>query len=280
VIVTLPPATTHLAAISLTGWTRRAGDGGPVLRGALVLKGRFSLDAPAGDPGAPLVATPAAAPELVLADRGSVVTGGYDLVYEADIALEKEHADVVVQGWRSTVGGCVGIAGANWLSRPADTALTADPDTARNLFGWLSRTHPDRAVPVVPKVPLPDAYRPRFNHFSRNGAGFTRPATTAQLPAGATVTVSRTPCGTPDPSPFTFRLPASLAHTARLRAYCGHGPDKAPRWRIVGEVALIPDSLIVAPAERAATVLWRASWRHDLVPDEQWRAVDVLAGGN
>ncbi len=279
-IVTLPAAATHLTAISLTGWTRRPGDGGPVLRGALVLKGRFRLDAPDGDPGAPLVARPGAASEIVVADQGVPADGGYDLRYEADIALEKEHADVVVQGWHSTAGGCVGIAGENWLSRPADPALTADPDTARNLFGWLSKTHPDRAVAVVRKDPLPDAYRPRFNEFSRTGAGFTRPTTKAQLPAGATVTVSRRPCGTADPEPFTFRLPASLAHTARLRAYCGHGPDKAPRWRIVGAVPLVPDTLVVAPADPAATVLWRGSWRHDLVPDEHWRAVDVLAGGS
>lgn len=288
-IVTLPPAATHLAAISLTGWTRRPADAGPVLRDAVVLKGLFTLATTSGT----RVAEPAAGPAgIVFADEGSIVfadddpskPNGYDLTHEADLALEKAHADLVVQGWHSTAGGCLLVDGQPWMSRQPDDLPGPDPDTRRNLFGWLSKTHPKRLIEAPQKDPLPDAYHPGFNNFCRRDDGFTAPTTKTALPPGATVSISRKICSSAtDPDAFVFRLPTSLAaYTARLRAYCGHGPDKRRRWRVVDEVPLVPDTLIVRPgppASPTATVLWRASWRHDAAPDQHWRAIEILEGG-
>lgn len=290
-ILTLPRAASHLDAASLTGWTRPVPDEDPELRGAVVLKGAFTLH---GEPGTTLSPTAAASAEpIAYADAGKVVTTegppvvvvGFDVWSEADVALEKARADVVVAGWPSAAGGCVHVAGESWLSRAADGGFTRDQDTDRNLFGWLPRSNPMRAVDAPRQAPLPDAYTPSFNNFSRadlSPVSPTPPSPSPQpgreLPAGNEVRISRLPCGVDDADALTFTLPTA-AYTARLRAYCGHGPDRAPRWRIVDELPLTPDTLIVSPAHRTATVLWRTSWPHHAVADEHWRAVEILQGG-
>ncbi|MEV4351501.1 hypothetical protein AB0J83_44160 [Actinoplanes sp. NPDC049596] len=251
-IVTLPPGATHLAAVHLTG------EVGNVLTDVVVLKGSFTLP--------PL--TPAgAAAGIVFADSGSPSGGGYDLTYEADIALTKAHVDIVVEGWPSTTGGCVRVGGVPWSSRPAG-ALTVDPDAGRNLFGWLSRTSAPRRA---------DTTGAAFGNFSRRGDGFTAAAGQTALPPGALVRIERTSCSAGGTG-LEFRLPGT-SYTARLRAYCGHGPDKARRWRVVGEKPLVADTLIVRPADSTATVLWRGSWPHDLTPDAFWRAAEIRGGG-
>jgi hypothetical protein len=280
-IVQLPATASHLAAISLTGWTRRPGEAVPVLRGAVVLKGGFTVqEDPAGGPAAPLVAVPATKPpDIVVADEGTVAANGFDLEHEADIALEKAHADVVVLGWTvGAAGGCVRIGAEDWLRREPTLPKT-DPDTNRNLFGWLSKTHQHRRIDAPKQEPLPDAYDAGFNNFARHGDGFTMPTTRPQLPADATVTISKQVCGVADSAPLNFRLPRTLAYTARVRAYCGHGPDRAPRWRIVDEIPMATDTLIVTPAGNRFTVLWRANWRHDKAPEAYWRLIQILPGG-
>lgn len=287
-IVTLPRTASHLDAASLTGWTRPVPGGDPELRGAVVLKGTFTLH---GQPGTTLSPTAAAAGQpIAYADTGDLVkdadTGvvtGFDLRYEADVALEKARADVVVAGWPSTAGGCVTVGGQAWLSRAEDEDVETDRDTARNLFGWLPRSDRARAVEAPQQDPLPDAYTPAFNNFSRTDLGPVsttppEPQPGHELPPGTEVRISRQRCGVDDATALTFTLPVTT-YTARLRAYCGHGPDRAPRWRIVDELPLTPDTLIVSPADGTVMILWRASWAHGAVPEEHWRAVEIREGG-
>ena len=285
-IVTLPPGSTHLAALSLTGWTRRTGDPANVLRGVVVVKGLYTMEST----GSPRIAVPAtSAAPVVTSDSGEAIKNGadeeigYDLRYEADIALEKAHVDIVVEGWTSKFGGSVQVAGETWASRAPDNLMPQppDPDTQRNLFGWLSRTRDPRAKSTAWTGPdsLPSGYEPGLNNFSRRGAGFTAPTTRSSLPAGATVTVTRGTSASATET-LTFTLPSSPVRSARLRAYCGHGPDRPRRWSIVQVIPLVADTLLIRPvgSPPTATLLWRASWRHDAVPKEYWRAVQILEG--
>lgn len=294
-IVVLRTSARHLSAISLTGWTRPVEGTSPAKRGVVVLKGAFTLS---GAPGEALETEPAAAPpEIVVADEGAVIPDededrspkDFDLRYEADTALEKAHADVVVKGWvGSSTGGLdapgspgaavatVNIAGDVWARRTVGLP-GPDADTGRNLFGWLSKARSPRRIEAPKKQPVPDSYHAGFNNFSRRGPDFSAPSQ-AGLPDGAEVTVRKSTAGGTS-TDFAFRLPASLAHTARLRAYCGHGVDKPRRWRVVERIPMLPDTLIVDPEASAVTILWRAGWSLDLAPGEAWRMVEVLPGG-
>jgi hypothetical protein len=296
VIVQLPPAP-HLAAASLTGLTRRDTDPGSVLRGAVVVKAAFDLETrPGAAPGAPRAAVPRrAATAIEYADDGSKIVDpderdlekkeqgiGFDLRYEADTALEKLWTDIVVAGWmQEEYGGCVRVNGVVWRKR--QSGLPAERDTERNLFGWLSKTEAPRCLKKSGdsvKGELPTNYDPGFSNFSRRGHGFSSAGDhhKAPLPSYGTVAIFATYAGRGDPS-YAFILP-DLALTARLRAYCGHGYDRAAYWRIVGTVPLRADTLIVYPDQDRATVLWRASWDHDLVAPETWRLVQILPGGH
>lgn len=294
-IVQLPPAR-HLAAAALTGLTRRETDPVSVLRGAVVVKAALDLVTPPGaDPGAPRAAVPGRAVAAIeYADDGCKIVDpdepdqekkekgiGFDLRYEADTALEKQWTDIVVAKWiQEHRGGCVRVNGVVWRRR--QRGLPAERDTERNLFGWLSKTEAPRCLedsgdPV--KDELPAGYDPSFHNFSRRGHGFSTAGDRhkAPLPSHGTVAIFTNYAGRGDPS-YAFVLP-DLALTARLRAYCGHGYDRAAYWRIAGSVPLRADTLIVHPEQDRAIVVWRGSWPHDLVPHGAWRMVQILAEG-
>lgn len=282
-IVQLPPGPAH-AAVALAGWTRAEADAPLVMSGAVVLKAAYDLVVddegvrrcvPAAD------ATPAA---IAFADEGEPVADGYDLRREADTALEKAWTDVVVEGFTAgAAGGSVHVDGSQWLRR-ADVPLTditpAGPDAARNLFGWLPKTAPPRALEDVDPDVLLHRYDASFNNVLRRGGAFTQPGShsDAPLPSGGRVEVFLTADpGDDEEAAYAFVLP-DLDRTARLRAYCGHGPDRAPHWRVVSDVPLTPDTLVVAPDSALATVVWRASWDWATVPADSWRKVQVLQG--
>lgn len=283
--VQLPPGA-PLGALLLRGWTRRAGEAAPVLRDVLVVKGAY--DVVAGEGGthrAVPVADPARV-EPAVGDTGSVVVQagdevGFDLVAEADTALEKARTDVVVEGrLAGATGGEVRIDGAVWLRR-ADTGDTTR-DLGRHLFGRLPRSDAPRrsdATDFDPAAsPLPATYSPAYNNMYRRGGAFSTPGdrNTAALPSAGLVEVFRTPDASD--APFTVRLP-DLALRARLRAWCGHGPDEPPFWQLVDEVEPVPDTLVLAPDAGTASVVWRGGWRSDLVPVDRWRSIQVLPQG-
>jgi hypothetical protein len=293
------PAAPHLAAASLTGWTRRVPGAAAVLRGAVVLKAAFDLAPdPQAGAGAPLIMVPATDPAraaIMFSDKGAPITDGngdvigFDLRYEADTALEKARTDIVVEKWLDDdLGGCVLIDGAIWMQRMNGLNPASGHDAARNLFGWMSKSEEPRQIktPQTAGTALPAAYDARFNNVYRRSTGFNTPEdrNTAPLPAGGTVRICRRHnCGD-DTSPFTFRLPANLSYTARLRAYCGHGPDTARFWRIAADIPLVPDTLIAEPGPAdasgpRATVLWRANWDYTSESPDTWRLIQVLPGG-
>lgn len=284
-IVQLPPGRAQ-GAVALTGWTRSSSDAVPVMSGAVVLKAAYDLVLDDEGVRRCVPAADEARAVICFADEGEPVADGFDLWREADTALEKAWTDVVVEGCTAgATGGSVHVEGLRWLRRadvPLTDITTARPDAARNLFGWLPKSEPPRALEDVDSAVLLDDYDASFNNVLRRGGAFTQPGARheAPLPSGGTVEVHRTADPDPDPeddAPYAFVLP-DLDHTARLRAYCGHGPDRAPHWRVVSEVPLVPDTLVVAPDRDAATVVWRASWDHAAVPADAWRKVQVLQG--
>lgn len=275
-------------AALVTGWTQLGID--ESFKGAVILKAAYDLTDPGGgDPfGMALAGDPARA-AVVYADEGDPLLNGggnpvdFDLRYEADIALEKERTDIVVAGYVSgTTDGAVVIGGQQWMRR--DTSVVKVNDAARNLFGWQSKPSDLRRISVPsdfepePGDQLPPNYGPLFNNFYRRGDGFSTPANrnTQPLPAGAVVEVHKS-ADASDAAPFRFVLPA-LAYHARYRAYCGHGPDEAPHWRIGQIGALRPDTLLVWPDALQATILWRTTWAWDAAPGETYRKIQIFEG--
>jgi hypothetical protein len=282
-VIVAPPRRSRLDAVCLTGWTRPTLADTPVLSGVVVVKAAYRLVATGAGPRRtePVATAVAFADEQVIRDlEGTVV--GFEPVREADTALEKERTDVVVEGHVAGFsGGTVRVDGEDWMVR--DGPGVTSPDTARNLFGWLARGEEPRAVgdedtALLPGSNLPETYHAGINNVHRRGGPFRTPGdrNRAPLPSGATVEIFTTPGPTGDA--YAFTLP-DLTLSARLRAYCGHGSDEAPYWRIVATLPLVPDTLVVAPDEDRATVLWRARWDHALQPADRWRAVQILAGG-
>ena len=283
-----PPDPQAFGAALVTGWTQAGGV--ESFRGAVILKAAYDLTDPGGD--APFEMAPvsdAARSAIVYADEGDeLVDGddqpvGFDLRYEADIALEKARTDIVVAGYVSgTTDGAVVIGGQQWMQR-ASTVVKVD-DAARNLFGWQSKSASPRRISVpsdfepAPGDQLPPNYGPLFNNFYRRGGGFTTPANrnTQPLPSGAIVEVHKS-ADASDAAPFRFTLP-DLAYHARYRVYCGHGPDEAPHWRIGAIGALRPDTLMLWPDDLQATILWRTAWAWDAEPEENYRKIQIFEG--
>ena len=278
-IVQLPATAHHLAAIHLSGPTRASSLSGQVTRGVLVLKGTWTLVGGDAEDLTPVPTT--SAPSIDFADHDTKTADGVDLHRDGDVALEKAHADVVVVGWAGPGrSGVVTVDDARWMKRDADPPLDPqDADARQNLFGWTRRTEQPRAMTIVEPFTrdLPPSYTRGYNNFSRSGGRFTQ-TLGDRLPSGKTVTVTAVTESTGHTDHVSFGLP-DLVRTARLRAWCGHGPDRAPFWRVVDDVELVPDTLIVDPANRQATTLWRASWRDDLVDPDHWRLVQVIPGG-
>jgi hypothetical protein len=214
---------------------------------------------------------------------------GFNVTREADIALQKARADIVVKGWgEAGAEGEINIDGANWFNRAA-TATSVYPDVTANLFGWHSRTEdgrktntpdtfkPDFISPVSDT--LPPQYGPLFNNVFRRSAGFTAIAagSAKSLPSGKPVIITKTKNSTT--KTCRLNLP-DLAMKARLRAWCGDCPDKPERWCIKGTIALVPDTLIVDPVANQAEILWRGlfDWNGPDGKPVAWRLAQVMEG--
>lgn len=292
--IQLPDPRSFAGAV-LTGWTVAALGGAESLSGAIIVKAAFDLVDQGGPQRVMVRTSDPARSTIVYRDAGAPIIDnkgtsdpaddeviGYDLEREADIALQKARADIVVEGWGGTgVEGSVRIDGTQWLFRAANSADA--PDISRNLFGWHSRTEPPRRTSTAasfmphPGDELPPEYGPKFNNFYRRSAGFTSIADdqALALPSGKVVSVVRTE-GSADTT-YAFRLP-DLAIRARLRAWCGDCPDEPKRWCIVDTIDLAPDALIVKPAAHRAQILWRNRFDWTAVPEGRWRLAQVMEG--
>jgi len=206
-----------------------------------------------------------AVPEIAASDHQQL---SFDVTYEADVALAKNRTDIVVTGFvTATDAGAVVVNGAPWLRRTPPP--TGDADSARNLFGFQPRTAAPRDSAVGDSRD--------FANYHRRGDGFSAPGNGPPLPAGALVEIYQDSdiSGAAD---YAFRLP-DLSHGARLRVYCGHGPDVAPHWRIVPLADPRPDTLIVHPATHRAEILWRTDFAADLAPADTYRKIQIRQGG-
>lgn len=206
----------------------------------------------------------------------------FDLEYEADIALEKARADVVVRGYMpdastNPVDGSVRVDNVGWLTRNAVLRLR---DTSRNLFGFQPRMEASRKIDVdadfVPSEGnlLPPNYSSSFNNFHRSSAGFTF-AVAAQLPSGGLVEVHKT--ADQSDTAYSFTLPG-LDLTARYRFHDGTLPDHEHCWRTSEVGPMRPDTLIVEPDDNRATILWRVSWVAAAQPFAAYRRIEITQG--
>lgn len=192
----------------------------------------------------------------------------FDVTYEADVALAKNRTDIVVAGFvTATDAGAVVVNGTTWLRRTPPP--TGDADSARNLFGFQPRTAPPRVSALGNSAD--------FANFHRRGDGFSAPGNGGPLPSGGLVEIYQDSDTSGDPD-YAFGLP-DLSHSARLRVYCGHGPDVAPHWRIVPLADPRPDTLIVHPAANRAEILWRTDFAADLAPADTYRKIQIRQGG-
>lgn len=193
---------------------------------------------------------------------------GFDLTYEADTALRKARADIVVTGFAAQEG-TVRVDGATWLTR--NPALPSDPDAdaGRNLFGFQPRL----GVPRRGQAGDPAA----FAAFHRRGGIFGDAGTGTALPSGGLVEIFRS-LDTSGAADYALRLP-DLGRVARLRVYCGHGPDTPPRWRKVALGRMRPDTLILHPGSNRAQILWRCHWPADLEPEDRYRSIQIAEEG-
>jgi hypothetical protein len=219
----------------------------------------------------------------VVADLRPPESLDFDLVRESDLALDKARTDVVVEGLsHNTTGAAITVDGTTWLRRAAGTVLRDDTD--RNLFGWQGRGEvPRRDVLSHSYRPatdgaLPDGDTADFNNVYRRSTGFTTPGdrNRSPLPSGGLLRVFANPAATGVPM-HTVRLPP-LRMGCRLRIFCGHGPDRPPRWRIVPLADLVADTLVLRPERGAAEILWRGRWPAASAAADRYRAVQLRKG--
>lgn len=212
----------------------------------------------------------------------------YGLEREADVALQKDRADIVVKGLGGVqVAGEIRVDGALWFARTS--AASGVSDTKANLFGWHARSESNRRIdenPAAVPAPshLPERYLPEYNNFFRRSAGFSAIAVgqAKALPSDKLVRITRTPNAAN--WPYEMRLP-DLALKARLRCWCGDCEDKPGHWSIRETIPLIPDTLIVEPAANKAEIIWRGRFDWD-EPGElpntrkpiEWRLAQVMEG--
>ena len=208
----------------------------------------------------------------------------FDLRREADVAIDKAEADLFVTGFNEPdTGGAVRVDGSTWLTRAAGNLGSLDP--TRHLFGWHGRRESPRSLALAssydPDVDgaLPDGDTAAFNNAYRRSLGFSAPGSLdlGSVPAGALVEIFRNPAASGSPD-FVVRLP-DLTMGYRLRVYCGHGPDRARRWRIVPRGDLLPDTLLLRPGAASAEILWRGRWPANVHPQDRYRSVQIRAGG-
>ncbi len=285
------PDTQSFGAAVVSGWTQ--GGSSETLKNAVILKAAYDLVQDGSNPRVMVPTDDETRVEIIFADAGFEFdqdgSTALDVTYEADIALEKTRADIVVQGFMpdgtNPVDGSVLVNGSQWLVR---SAVVRSRDTERNLFGFQPRMEFSRKISVDENfVPdegnlLPPAYNSSFNNFHRNGGDITFGFFTlgvqlaAELPSGGLVELHQTT--DQSDTAYSFRLPV-FDLTARYRVYCGHGPDEAPSWRIGPIGPMRPDTLIVAPDSNRATIVWRASWDTDAEAADIYRKIQILRGG-
>lgn len=200
---------------------------------------------------------------------------------QADIAVEKAGADIVVEGHVAAgVAAEVRVGDAVWLARAPDAEL-ARGDVTENLFGWLGRDEEPRALPDSGARPgdtlPPPGYGPRFNNVHRRGFGFDDSGMGQSLPPGQVLGIYR---GTGDGATplLRFRLPAER-YVARVRWWSGRCPDRPPRWAS-DRLDLKADTLIVGPDRpgeaHRITIVWRAGWDWAEHPADSYRAVEIV----
>lgn len=241
------------------------------LRAVVVVKAVYDLLADgAGPRRAALRGAPA--PDIRMADDLADWTGPDGAfrgpVDEADIALEKAFADIVVEGFVAAgTGGAVTVDDALWLERRWDAALQGD--VASHLFGRQSRVEPPRRpvmAAVDPVTGLPGGYSAGFNNLTRRTPGFLRHHNRMALPPGGVVAIAGA-------AEYRFRLPQDRLR-ARIRWWSGQCPDRPERWAL-DPVSLAADTLVVTPAAHRATVLWRGRWPWANHPADSYRAVEI-----
>lgn len=291
-IITLPttiPAQNNLSASLACGKVQR----GAPDRLALVLKASYDLGQPQSDGIRPAV--PAGTPEPVA--EADQTPSGFGTGAQCELSLRKLRCDMVVAGWLSTpatpvrgMEGYVRVAGLDWLTRstPDAAQVPSEGDAVRNLFGWQPRDLDPRRLNPNPQDDdplLPDNYSADFeNCYRRSAAGpvFATPANrnTGSVPAATLIELAQWVHGhAAEAVTYRLRTPAFPDYAAQLRAWCGHGPDKARFWSVAGRIALRCDTLVLHPAAGRVRLLWRCDWDRELVNPAHWRAVQVLEGG-
>ncbi len=299
--IQLPDPNSYGGAV-LSGWTVNSAGGAEKLSGCVVVKAAYDLVGAAGAVKAMVRCKDKARFDIVFKDAGASIIDtkgtatttddkvvGFDLEREADIALQKARADIVVEGWGgASVEGQVKIDGVQWLFRAA--AAAGVPDVGKNLFGWHSRTEDERKTGTAASFKpvagdeLPPEYGPIFNNFYRRSAGFSAiAANQAQaLPSGKAVGIFKTVNGAE--TSYALMLP-DLAMKARLRAWCGDCPDEPKRWCVKDTITLLADTLIVDVVGNKAEILWRGRFDWDEPGDApttrkpvDWRLAQVMEG--
>jgi hypothetical protein len=280
-ITLLPDPGTYGAAVivglSLTGGLHR--------RGAVLLRGAFDLK----DDGTGIrimrLSANSERYKLAVSERFAYTSiPDKDLVGESDFVLEKEKADIFVQGFNTpNNSGCLKVDHSIWLQRinklnppdPPDPQATAD--TERNLFGWQGRTEADRSITsegvAIPKNTLPPAYSAAFNNAYRRSAGFSAKLK-AFLPPSALIELFHTVDGSGSAA-YSLRLP-STRFGARLRVAGIDCPDQPRRWAVASTFPLRADTLILRPETDQAEMIWRAAWRWDDFDPSRLRGVQIV----
>lgn len=288
------------AGAVLSGWTVTQANGTETMTGTVLVKAAYDL---ADQGGAARVMNRAKDPQryaIVFNDSGFPVDedgkpnpaddeiGGFNVTREADIAMQKARADIVVKGWGEPgAEGSIQVDGTEWFSRA--TTAVGYPDVTTNLFGWHSRTEsprktdtpdtfkPDFDPPAIDT--LPPQYGPVFNNVYRRSTGFSAIGATQakSLPSSKTVVITKTKNG--PVQTYKLTLP-DLSMKARLRAWCGDCPDKPERWCIKSTIALVPDTLIVDPVAHQAEIIWRGlfDWNGTDGKPIDWRLAQVMEG--
>lgn len=290
------------SGVVLSGWTVNQTGGAETMTGTVIVKAAYDLISQGSSPRIMNRVATAQRHAITFQDSGSTVTDtqatadpaddkvvGFNITREADIALQKARADIVVKGWgEEGAAGEIRVDGASWFTREG-SATSNYPDVATNLFGWHSRTEsprktstsqsfkPDFDEPAIDA--LPPEFGPLFNNVYRRSAGFSAiaAASAKSLPSGKTVAISKTKNG--PVQTYNLALP-NLAMKARLRAWCGDCPDKPERWCIKGTIALSPDTLIVDPIAHQGEILWRGlfDWNGPDGKPIAWRLAQVMEG--
>ena len=216
----------------------------------------------------------------------------FEVAYEADTALAKEKADIIVLGFvaKDELNAVELLEEINsnksevfvdddvWLTRdPISSSAIIDNDMERNLFGFEPRTSAVRWLNFNQQK-----YQTAASMHRRGLSVFKGGNIETQLPSAAVIKIYQGPqindTESKKKADFILQLPA-LEQGIRLRVYCGHGPDEAPYWRKVNLGLMRPDTLIVEPSKQQAVILWRCHWNADLEPMEHYRKVQIRQGG-